>query len=131
MNRTDNIPGSGLNRWAGYLVIGISLLHVLAFVAHPYWGDWLAGGLWTRTDEYESLVFFWALPGSFVATALLLGLLVVRLVRRNEYVPAYVGWGLAAWALSCVALIGPSGFLLVLVPAGLLIAGNVRARAAR
>jgi hypothetical protein len=71
---------------------------------------------------------FWALPGSFVVPLVLFGLLVARLGRCGERPPAYAGWVLAGWVAGCALLIGPSGFLLGFVPAGLLIAADLLAR---
>lgn len=112
----------------GWSMVAIGILHTLVFLPHPYWGEWLAGGLRSGRGGDESLSVFWALPGSFVVPLVLLGLLTVRLGRRGERVPAYVGWGLGGWAAACALLIGPSGFLLGLIPAGLLVAEDLLAR---
>ncbi|MGB2570986.1 hypothetical protein ACPFP2_21410 [Micromonospora citrea] len=113
---------------AGWSMATIGVLHTAVFLPHPYWGGWLAGGLRSGEGGDASLSVFWALPGSFVVPLVLLGLLVVRLGRRGERVPGYAGWALGGWAAGCVLLIGPSGFLLGFVPAGLLIAEDVLAR---
>jgi hypothetical protein len=47
---------------------------------------------------------------------------------EGQHVPGYVGWATLTWGALAVSLIGPSGFLLAAVPAGLLIAANVIAR---
>ncbi|RKS07564.1 hypothetical protein DFP74_3239 [Nocardiopsis sp. Huas11] len=113
---------------AGWTMATIGVLHTLVFLPHPYWSEWLAGGLRSGEGGDASLSVFWALPGSFVVPLVLTGLLVARLGRRGERAPAYVGWGLGGWAVGCVLLIGPSGFLLGLIPAGLLIAEDLLAR---
>jgi hypothetical protein len=113
---------------AGWSMVAIALLHTLVFLPHPYWGEWLTGGLHGGAATAESYSTFWALPGGFVAPLLLLGLLVVRMGRRGERAPAYMGWVVGCWVVGCVLLIGPSGFLTGLVPAGLLIAADVSAR---
>ncbi|GAA1115981.1 DUF6463 family protein [Nocardiopsis composta] len=116
---------------AGWSMVAIGVLHTLVFLPHPYWGEWLSGGLWSGGGSDESYSIFWALPGSFVAVLVLFGLMVARLGRRGELLPSYTGWAIAAWAAGCVLLIGPSGFLTAFVPAGLLIADDLRARAGR
>lgn len=115
--------------WAGRTMAAIAGLHTMVFLPHPYWVRWLTGGMW-RGDEIpeEAYTLFWALPGSFVAVLAILGLLVSRAGRRGEGLPGYVGWGIGAWCVMCLLLIGPSGFVFGIVPAGLLIADNVRDR---
>ncbi|WP_241484954.1 DUF6463 family protein [Nocardiopsis potens] len=116
---------------AGWSMVAIGALHTLFFLPHPYWAEWLSGGLWSGGGSDASYSVFWALPGGFTAVLVLFGLTVARLGRRGEALPAYTGWAIAAWAGGCVLLIGPSGFLTGFVPAGLLIAEDLRARAAR
>ncbi|MBB4930182.1 hypothetical protein F4561_001002 [Lipingzhangella halophila] len=117
-----------LNRLAGWAMVAIGVVHTAVFLPHPYWADWLSGDLWAGGGAPEAVAVFWALPGSFVPVLVVLGLLVARAGRRGEALPGYTGWVLGAWALLCVLLIGPSGFLLGLVPAALLIAANLVAR---
>lgn len=111
---------------AGWVIVAICLLHTLAFAVHPYWVDWLAGPLRTSSVTMAEAVQFWALPGGFVVPGAILGLLIVRLGRRGQRMPPYVGWVLAGWAAACLWMIGPSGFAFVLVPAVLLIVAGVR-----
>ncbi|MDO3703168.1 DUF6463 family protein [Micromonospora sp. C28SCA-DRY-2] len=113
---------------AGWTLAGIGVLHAAVFLPHPYWEQWLTGGLRSGEGGDASLSVFWALPGSFVVPLVLLGLLLARLGRRGERAPAHVGWALGGWAAGCALLIGPSGFLLGFVPAGLLIAEDLLAR---
>jgi hypothetical protein len=113
---------------AGWALVAIAVLHTVVFAGNPYWAGWIGGSLRTGAADAGSVATFWALPGSFVPTALLLGLLTVRLGRRGERAPAYVGWVLLAWALGCIYLVGVSGFILVLVPATLILVGAGLAR---
>lgn len=106
----------------------IGVLHTIFFLPHPYWDEWLTGGLRSGRSGDDSLSVFWALPGGFVVPLILFGLLVAQLGRRGQRLPSYVGWVLGGWAAGCVLLIGPSGFLLGFIPAGLLIAEDVLAR---
>ncbi|SFS08819.1 hypothetical protein SAMN04487783_1161 [Agrococcus baldri] len=50
--------------------------------------------------------------------------------RRGRVLPAWVGVALGAWALGCVWIVGPSGFLTLSVPVTLLLIASARARAA-
>lgn len=116
---------------AGWSMVTIAVLHTVAHAFHPFWSDWLTGDLWTGAAPMESMAFFWALPGSFVVVLAVLGGLVVRMGRRGEDVPGYVGWGLGAWVVGCLALIGPSGFLFGILPSVLLIVAGLRRRSGR
>ncbi len=114
-----------LSKWAARLMVAISVLHIIVFLPHPYWSEWLSGGLRNGTASDDSLAIFWALPGGFAVIGFLLGMLVGRLAKEGKPAPAYVGWTLLAWAVGCVALIGPSGFVLGIVPAVMLIAASL------
>lgn len=111
---------------AGWATIAICLLHTLAFAFHPYWGDWLAGPLRSSSVSIAEAAQFWGLPGGFVVPGTVLGLLIIRLGGRGQVLPAYVGWVLALWAAACLWMIGPSGFVFVLVPAVLPIIASLR-----
>ncbi|MFD8532191.1 DUF6463 family protein [Streptosporangium canum] len=119
---------SRLAIWAGRAMILIAVAHTAVFVPLAPWSSWLAGDLRNRVADSDSVATFWALPGGFVAVLVLLGLLVARAGRQGQRVPGYVGWVILAWAALAVSLIGPSGFLLAAIPAGLLIASNITAR---
>ncbi len=68
-----------------------------------------------------SLADFWAYLGSFAVPLIVLGLLITRMARTGQEVPRYVGWTLGAWVLVSGWVLEPSGFLLGLVPAVLLL----------
>ncbi|NUW38090.1 hypothetical protein HTZ77_42830 [Nonomuraea sp. SMC257] len=103
----------------------IAVAHTVLFSLIAPWSSWLAGDLRTGAADSDSMATFWALPGGFVVVLALLGLLVARAGRQGHHVPGYVGWAILAWGAFAVSLIGPSGFLSAIVPAGLLIAANV------
>ena len=116
---------------AGWAMVATCLLHTLVFSIHPYWGDWLAGPLRGSSVSMAEAARFWGLPGGLVVPGAILGLLIIRQGGRGQRLPAYVGRVLALWAAACLWMIGPSGFVLVLVPAALLIiAGRRRPKAA-
>lgn len=125
---SDHARPDRLTTAAGWSLLTIAALHTLVFAFHPYWDDWFAGPTRTGALPLEAVVQFWGLPGGFVVPGILLALLTVRLGRRGETLPAYAGWGLGLWAASCLWIVGPSGFLLVLVPSALLITAHARAR---
>ena len=124
VSRTSPAPEHRLTVWAGGLIIGIVGLHILVFAFHPYWGDWLTGGLHSHAAD-ESLVIFWALPGGFVVPMALLGGIVIHLGRARRPVPGYTGVALLLWALACVGLIGVSGFITAVAPAILLVLAHL------
>ena len=69
---------------------------------------------------------FWALPGGLVVPGVLLGLLMLHAARRGATLPRFVGVVLIAWALVCVWMVGPSGFMTLLVPGTLLLMAGFR-----
>lgn len=111
---------------AGWLLLVICLLHTLVFAVHPYWADWLAGPLRESAFTADEAAQFWGLAGGFVVPGALFGLLVLRTGREGRRLPPSVGPILAIWAALCLWIVGPSGFLLVLVPAALLILTSLR-----
>ncbi|GAA3443371.1 hypothetical protein GCM10018955_28090 [Planomonospora venezuelensis] len=120
-------PPSRFTVWAGRTMILIAVAHTIVFARLAPWSGWLAGDLRNRAADSDSVATFWALPGGFAVVLMLLGLLVARAGGQGQRVPGYVGWVLLAWAALAVSLIGPSGFLLAVVPAGLLIAADITA----
>ncbi|WP_162802000.1 DUF6463 family protein [Ornithinimicrobium murale] len=106
---------------AGWCTVAIAVLHTLVFAFNPHWGVWLEGMTRTAPLEGEAVTVFWALPGGFVVPLAMLGLLLVDAGRRGREVARHVGWVLLGWVLICFWIVGPSGFLLGLVPAALLL----------
>lgn len=123
--------GAKLYQWAGWLVFGICMLHIVfwSVVTWHSWGHWATGALWRNENpatlhDLDINFGFWALPGSFTAPLILLSLLIVRAAKQRIKLPDYLGWGLLAWIIACTLLMLPSGFGLGIVPAVLLIAAN-------
>lgn len=121
-------PRDRLTISAGWMTLVICLLHTLVFAPHPYWVAWLAGPFRGSAITLSESTVFWALPGGFVLPGILFGVLVIRSGRRGESLPAFMGWVLGLWALGCIWVVGPSGFMLVLVPAALLVVASLRDR---
>lgn len=113
---------------AAIALLTISVIHTAAFALHPWWEAWMAGPFRTTELPMDAVVQFWGLPGGFVVPGVLLALLILRAGRRGETVPMYVAIGLGTWALLCVWMVGPSGFVLLLVPAVLLLIASLRSR---
>jgi len=111
---------------AGWSLLAVCALHTLAFSVHPYWADWLAGPLRTSVAGLDETAQFWGLPGGFVLPGILLSVLLLRLGWEGRCAPAAFGPVLGLWALGCVWILGPSGFLFVLVPAALLVLARRR-----
>lgn len=111
---------------AGWSLLAICALHTLAFSLHPYWAVWLAGPLRTTETTLDEAAQFWGLPGGFVLPGILLAVLLIRLGRQGGRAPAAFGPVLGLWALGCVWILGPSGFLFVLGPAALLVLARLK-----
>ncbi|BEK91323.1 DUF6463 family protein [Nocardia seriolae] len=125
-------PARTRTLWAGRSVIAIGLLHTAYFipVTRPSWAEWFSGGLSRHTDDSshaQPLADFWALPGSFVVPLIALGLMITKSAREDREVPRAVGISLGVWSAANFAVLFPSGFVLGLIPAGLLISAR-RAR---
>ncbi|MDP3950143.1 hypothetical protein [Microbacterium sp.] len=113
---------------AAIALLTISALHTVAFALHPWWGAWMAGPFRTAQLPVDAAVQFWGLPGGFVVPGVLLALLILRAGRRGDTVPLYIALTLGIWALVCIWMVGPSGFVLLLIPAVLLLIAARRAR---
>ncbi len=107
---------------AGWSLIVVAVLHTAVFVPQAPWRDWFSGSLRSVDPDAESVAVFWALPGGIVVPALLLGLLMIRLGRQHQRVGLGYALAILAWVSFCLWLVGPSGFLLLLVTVGLLVA---------
>ncbi|GAA1725854.1 hypothetical protein [Brachybacterium phenoliresistens] len=123
-------PADALTVAAAVSLLIICILHTVVFAIHPWWGAWLAGPFRTGSMPAEAMVPFWGLPGGFVVPGVLFALLVLEVGRRGGTVPGYVGAVLGIWALLCIWMVGPSGFVMVLVPSALLLLARRRARRA-
>jgi hypothetical protein len=110
---------------AGWSVVAIAALHTAVFTPVSPWAAWFRGSLQNSDVDHESIAMFWALPGSFVVPVILLGLLMVRIGRQRQRIGLLFALTLVAWVSFCIWLIGPSGFMLVYVPAALLIVASI------
>jgi len=113
---------------AAIALLTIAVLHTVAFAVHPWWGAWMAGPFRNTQLPLDAAVQFWGLPGGFVVPGVLLALLILRAGRRGDAVPLHIPLILGIWALVCIWMVGPSGFLLLLIPATLLLIASLRSR---
>lgn len=113
--------------WAGRILLALAVVHLVLMtgLGHRHVPDWLGLGLWDASADpaaiKPALGAFWSSYGSFGVPLLLLGAWAVRQARRGLPVPAFVGWGLGAWALGGAYLLEPTPFVLALVPAVLIL----------
>lgn len=115
---------------SGWSLLVITALHIAVFSVQAPWGEWFDGDLRVSGADPESLAVFWAMPGGLVVPAILTGLLLLRLGRQRQRVGLAFAFTLIAWVAFCVWIIGVSGFLAVLVSAGLVIASVIAERRA-
>ncbi|MFD1936438.1 MULTISPECIES: DUF6463 family protein [Nonomuraea] len=86
---------------------------------------WFSGGLWFPANGLSELPpavgAFWLTIGSFGLPLLTLGLLVAWLGNRGVVPPAFVAWALGGWCTIGAVAFEPSPFILVWVPAVMLL----------
>lgn len=111
---------------AGWSLLAICALHTLAFSLPPRTGATGWPGPCARAPRPSTRRPSSGLPGGFVLPGVLLALLLIRLGRQGGRAPAAFGPVLGLWALGCVWILGPSGFLFVLVPAALLVLARLK-----
>ncbi len=136
--RTGRAPlrwGSGI-----MIVLGVGHLTLLALMDGAAIAAWAERGLWAAVPldlaggaeptaaQLQNSLTFWAGPGSFSVPLVLLGALVWHLAGRGVPVPAWVGWGTAAWCVVGGVLLVPSPYFLGAVAGLLIVLGARRAR---
>ncbi|WP_431899077.1 DUF6463 family protein [Nonomuraea sp. bgisy101] len=108
---------------AGRITVLLSMLHLVVTMAFNvrHLPAWFSGGLWFPADgladPMPSLGAFWLTIGSFFLPLLVLGLLIAWLGRRAVIPPAFVAWLLGGWCTVGALAFEPSGFILLWVPA--------------
>ncbi|GAA4636248.1 hypothetical protein GCM10023196_085230 [Actinoallomurus vinaceus] len=119
--------------WAGRILMFLATAHLVTTTAlsHAHLSAFLQGDLWLPehglSDLSPELGAYWLTVGSFGLPLLLLGAVVVSTGRAGRTLPPYLGWGLVAWTLAGSLLLEPTPMILVLIPAGMLIAARRRA----
>ena len=124
-------PADRLTVVGGSALVAIAALHTLVFIAQPWWAAWLAGPFRNEELPIEAVAQFWALPGSFVVAGALLGVSIIGTGRRGAPAALHVPIAIGLWAVLCIWIVGLSGFVLLLVPAVLLLIPSLRARRRR
>ncbi|WP_304453075.1 DUF6463 family protein [Nocardiopsis sp. YSL2] len=115
--------GRRLLRWASgiMVVLGAGHLALLAVFSRADIAAWGERGVWAAVPldlagtgatmvSLQNSLTFWAGPGSFAVPLILLGCLTWHLAGRGVPVPAWLGWGLAAWCLVGGVLLVPSPY---------------------
>ncbi|WP_414939616.1 DUF6463 family protein [Amycolatopsis sp. cmx-11-51] len=145
MTTTDTYPAAttsrawwrNLSAWGGLLALCGGLFHtvVAALMRDEVWARIFDEGFFNTVtldpspDRLPMAEAFWLGPGSFGVPLFLLGALVVRLTRRGERVPGWLGGGLAAWAVLLGLLGGfDAGTLILLLIGVLFVAGALLAK---
>ncbi|NRQ36528.1 hypothetical protein HII36_32545 [Nonomuraea sp. NN258] len=123
--------------WAGAILVFLACVHLVStsVLSAAHIPAWFQGELWLfppspgdLTDLAANVGAFWMVWGSFGVPLGLIGALVVGFGRRGQVPPAYLGIGVAGWALIGALLFEPSPFVLGLVPAGMLLAAAYKRR---
>ena len=125
-------------KWAGRIIVLCGVAHLLGalwMTAPRYAAGWFGGALWQeRTHNQIHLVemshstaAFWFTVYCFSVPLILVGLTVLWLERRGITPPTFIEWTVAAWTIVGEVLSGPSPLVLLLLAAGLLLAGARRA----
>jgi hypothetical protein len=129
-----------LSAWGGLLAVCGGLFHtvVSALMRSEVWAQIADEGflntitLDPSADRLPMAEAFWFSPGSFGVPLLLLGALAIRLTRRGERVPGWLGWSVVAWAVLIGLLSGfDTGTFTLLLIGALFACGAWNARRGR
>ncbi|MEU7830277.1 MULTISPECIES: hypothetical protein [unclassified Nonomuraea] len=125
--------------WAGGIIMFLAAGHLLitGVISAQHLPDWFSGALWLGADGLDGLRdpapaagAFWMVWGSFAVPLGLVGALVVRFGRLGQVPPPYIAIGVAVWGLVAAVVLEPTPFVLVVIPAGMLLAAQRGRRAA-
>jgi hypothetical protein len=122
-------------RWAGRIIALCGAAHLLGAVwmTVPRYAElWFGGALWEEQNRNlvemsQPTAAFWFTVYCFSVPLILVGLTVLWLERRGITPPTFVAWTVAAWTVVGEVLAGPSPLVLLLLAAGLQLAGARRA----
>lgn len=130
--RPDEPAAARADRWTvagGIALLTILVLHTAVFAANPHWAQWLGGPTRDVALSTDATLLFWAVAGGFVLPGAILALMLIGLGRRGETARPWIPVMLLCWAALCVWIVGgPTGFMLAVVPAALLLIGRARRR---
>ncbi|MFL4472610.1 DUF6463 family protein [Paeniglutamicibacter sp. MACA_103] len=129
-------------RWSGGIMIGLGIGHLLlaTFLDRHVVASWLDRGIWaavplmspeTTLGSLRNGAAFWETVGSFAVPLALLGGLLWHLAGRGVTVPAFIGWGVAAWSLLGGILLVPSPYFAGVVAGALIVLSARKNRGAR
>lgn len=122
-------------KWAGRIIALCGIAHLLGalwMTAPRYAEGWFGLALWEAQNRNlvemsHPTAAFWFTVYCFSVPLILVGLTVLWLDRRGVTPPTFIAWTVAAWTLVGEVLSGPSPLVLLLLAAGLLLAGARRA----
>jgi Family of unknown function (DUF6463) len=122
-------------KWAGRLIVFYGAAHTLGALtvegAARHAGAWFSGELWG--DDLANMSpansAYWLSVDSFGVPLILVGLTVLWLDRRGITPPPFIAWTLGIWTVVDAVVLGPTPgeWLILLLAAGLLLAGARRA----
>lgn len=121
-------------KWAGWIITLAGVGHTLGSLIETvpgHVGTWFSGPLWSEGDYVEwsdAAAAFWYSVFSFGPPLLVIGLTVLWLDRRGITPPPFIAWAMATWVIVTFVASGPSPLPVLVVAAGLLLAGARRAR---
>ncbi|MEU7894627.1 DUF6463 family protein [Nonomuraea sp. NPDC049152] len=118
---------------AGRITAFLGAFHLVITTAFSmgHLSTWLSGGLWFPANGLSDLPpatgAFWLTFGSFGLPLLTLGFLIAWLGGRDVVPPAFVAWALGGWGTIGALAFEPSPFILIWMPAAVLLAARRRA----
>lgn len=123
-------------KWAGRLIVLYGSAHTLGALtvlgAASHAEAWFSRTLWRESlsDMSPAMSAYWLSVNSFGPPLVLIGLSVLWLDRRGIAPPPFIPWALGGWVVVGTVIAGPGvgQDLILLVAAGLLVAGTRRAK---
>lgn len=121
-------------KWAGWIITLCGIGHTVGSLVETAPDNaraWFDGSLWSGGGDYTDwsgpVASFWYTLYSFGPPLLLIGVTVLWMERRGITPPPFIAWAVATWVIVTFVASGPSPLPLLLVAAGLLLAGARRA----
>jgi Family of unknown function (DUF6463) len=120
-------------KWAGWLIVFFGAAHTLLALtllgAARHAGAWFSGELWR--DDLANMSpansALWLSLHSFGVPLIVVGLIVLWLDRRGITPPPFIAWLLGIWTVLDAVILTFTPWPILLVAAGLLLAGARRA----
>ena len=124
-------------KWAGRLIVAFGTAHTFGAMAlegaAQHADAWFSRKLWGEevANMSPAMSAYWLSVNSFGPSLVVIGLTVLWLDRRGITPPSFIAWSLLVWLAIDTGLAGPGvgQGLIILVAAGLLLAGAHRSKA--